>query len=207
MVSVDLDPDMAGVQSVLTVAPGDSFQVDVVISGVTNLAGFEFDLDFDSTVFEAVSVVSGGFLPTTLLPPIVIEDNISAPDVNFAEAALSFLVSPLLPGASGAGVLATIGFDVLPGAPQISSLLALSDVLLSQPTGTPVQGFNPTNGLRDATVTVVADSTVPVPATGLLLALGLAGLLASRRRHGAAVSRGRCRALTLHPTNKNRADL
>lgn len=164
VISVDLDPGTAGVQSDLTVAPGNSFFVDIFVSGVpvaTPLNAFEFDLDFNSSVVSAVSVVSGGFL---LAPVIVSENNVAPPDVNFAAATL------LPAGASGDGVLAQVAFNAAAGG---MSALTLNDVNLSRPFGIPITGFTLSNG----SITVVSE-----PATLLLFGAGLLALVGVRRR-------------------------
>ena len=168
VISVDLDPGTAGVQSALTVAPGDPFFVDVFISGVpaaTPLNAFEFDLDFNPSVVSAVSVGIGGFL---LAPAIVSESNVAPPDVNFAAATL------LPAGASGDGVLAQVAFNAV--ADGISAL-TLNDVNLSRPFGVPLTGFTLSNG----SVTV-ASVSVSEPATLLLFGAGLFALVGVRRR-------------------------
>ena len=58
IVSVDTDPGAAGVDASRIVAPGSTFFVDIVVSGVeaaSPLNAFEFDLFFDPSAVTAVS--------------------------------------------------------------------------------------------------------------------------------------------------------
>src|SRR5690349_16751681 len=58
-------------------ASGDTFTVDVNVSGVADLYAFQFDLTFDPTLLFAVLVTEGGFLPgggTTFFIPGTIDN-------------------------------------------------------------------------------------------------------------------------------------
>lgn len=169
--SVDLDPATAGVQSTLTVAPGDSFNVAILINDVINLHGFEFDLDF-GTVILATGVSSGGFLPVPaplFLPPQLLEADIASPDVNFGEIVIGN------GGASGNGSLASISFTA--SSVGIASLI-LNDVVLSAPFGSPIIGAS----LNNATVTVSTPTgSVSEPESIALFSVGLLGAWAGRR--------------------------
>lgn len=161
IVSVDADPNTAGIQSTINIQNGDSFDVDIVISGVdaaSPLNGFEFDLFFDPVRLAATGVVDGGFLSA---PVISIQNVIGAMSVEFAEVSLGAI------GASGSGTLATISF-VAQGAGD--SLLDLQNVLLSAPFGVQIAG-----AVNDGSVGVV-----PEPTGAMLFAVGF--LVASRRR-------------------------
>src|SRR5580693_6858462 len=43
---------------------GDTFEVEVDVTGITDLYAFQFDLTFDPTLLSAVSVTEGAFLPS-----------------------------------------------------------------------------------------------------------------------------------------------
>lgn len=169
-VSVDADPSTPGVQSSLTVVPGDAFAVDVFISDVdvsTPVNGFQFNLGFDPAVLTAVSATEGDFLldPTfTLISDI---DNVIG-DVLFSSVTL------LPGGAVGEGVLATVGFQA---AASGVSVLDLSNVLLSAPFGIPID----VGQVNDGQVSVTPEGVVPEPHTLAILALGLVGLAGSGR--------------------------
>lgn len=177
--SIDFDPLTAGIQDTLTVSPSGSFGLEVVISDVdpatTNIQGYEFDLDFDPAILSATSVIEGDFLLGEF-GTFVIEEDLVSPDVNFALIALGASTH----GASG--VLAFIGFDVI-GTGAVT--LTLNNVLLGD-SAIPANEI-PVTTLNGATVTAASNpppppnpSPVPAPSTGLLLALGLAGLWRSR---------------------------
>lgn len=166
IVSVDTDPSTAGVQTSLEVNPGDMFSVDIVISGVeasSTLNAFELDLGFDPAILMATGVVDGGFL---LAPSIVVQIDLTPPEVMFAEATL-------LPiGAVGSGVLASIGFTALTAG---VSLLGLNDVVLSAPFGVPIA----VDAVNDGSVTV---RSAQEPSTVALFVVGLLTLAGIRRR-------------------------
>lgn len=100
---------------VSSVAPGDSFTVDVAMSGITtneSLYAWEFDMSFNSTILNVTSVMQGPFLKTLgdtswdMAPPLI--DN-SEGTVVATESFISFPSK----GAVGSGVLANITFHVL----------------------------------------------------------------------------------------------
>ncbi|MGR3318153.1 MAG: cohesin domain-containing protein [Candidatus Anammoxibacter sp.] len=136
---------------------GDSLTVDIRIDGVADsgtVLGFEFDLDFDTTVFSAVSVVDGGFLTQ---PVFAVENDISGSDVNFAEATLG------VSSATGSGVLATVTFEILstgPGGVLDVTGFDLNDVIVST--------TEPTNATPtpEITPTPTAEPTPTLPPTG-----------------------------------------
>jgi hypothetical protein len=166
-VSVDADPTTAGIQSMFTVSQGNSFNVDVVVTGVEAAAllnAFEFALDFEGSALTAASVASGGFL----LPPTLPFSTIGSSSVAFAEATL------LANGALGDGVLASISFNAI--APGFS-LLDLKNVILSEPFGI----FISTGGITDAEITVV-EAPVPSPGVLALVLSGFVALTITRRR-------------------------
>ena len=164
-VVVDVDPGTAGIQSQATIMNGDSITVDVVVTGVTNLNAFEFDLDFNSTILAATGITSGNFLPA---PALNVENNTASPDVNFAE----FALVPV--GSNGDGVLASITFSSL--ALGMSDLV-LNDVILSAPFGAQILPVT----LQNGKITVTnGQQPIPEPGTMVLLATGLGGLLVGR---------------------------
>lgn len=126
LLAIDANPSRFGIQSKTKANLGTTFEIDVVVSdiGVADpLNAFEFDLDFDAAILTAVSIVSGGFLDP---PSLIVEEDITPPDVNFAEFTLGSA------GAVGSGVLATVQFSA--DALGVSSL-DLNDVILSAPFG------------------------------------------------------------------------
>jgi hypothetical protein len=149
-----------------TVSAGSSFSVDITISGVDNLNGFELDLLFDPSVLAAVFVSDGGFLGA---PVFEVQNDIGLMKVEFAEV----ILGP--GGASGAGVLATIGFDaLLPGV----SVLDLQNVLLAAPFGVPI----PVGVLGGSVAVAPLVAVIPEPTASLLYAVGFACVACRRRR-------------------------
>ena len=89
-----------------TVARGQSFSVAINVENVSDLAGFQFDVSFDPTFFEAVQVDEGSFLKdsgTTFW----LEPNIDNTDGEIIGVASALLDSG---GVDGSGTLADIMF-------------------------------------------------------------------------------------------------
>ncbi len=170
-IAVDVDPSTPGIQSsnLFPVFVNDTVTVDIVASDIVPgapLNAFEFDLDFGAAVLTATNVGDGGFL---LAPVLGIENDVVAPDVNFAEATL------LPTGAVGTGVLASVTFNAVGvGVSQ----LELNEVIFSAPFGVPIH----IDAINDGSLTVTQDGGPPIPEPGtiLLFGTGLAGLTAWR---------------------------
>jgi hypothetical protein len=186
LLAVDVDPGTPGVQGSLALAPGESFGVDILISGLdaaTSLHGFEFDLDFAPSVLSATSVVDGGFL---LAPVFAIETDLAAPDVNFAEVTLG------AGGAVGSGVLARLVFQTLG---EGTSALTLGDVILSHVVRPGVVEAIPIEGITNASVRVEAagGAVVPEPTGALLFSVGSLVVGSAIRSRAKVVRAGRRR--------------
>jgi hypothetical protein len=145
---------------------GNAFSVDILISNVDlglTIAAFEFDLDFDPLILNPLSVSLGSYLPSPLgLSPFIAEQNITAPDVNFAASVIG------IGGGTGNGVLASILFEALDIG---TSILDLNDVKLSAPFGVPIS-FNYQDGTANVT-----SSAVPEPSSIILLISGIGTLV------------------------------
>jgi hypothetical protein len=143
---------------------GDSLSVDVIVSDVTDLYAFQFDLVFDPTLLQATSSSEGLFLPsggTTFFVPGAI-DNVNGIISFIADT----LISPV-PGVTGSGDLAAISFTALASG---TSILNLSNVLFLDSALNEIGNLTATGG----SVTIDPRSTpVPEPSTLGLLALGL----------------------------------
>lgn len=185
ILSIDANSLVGGIQTSLITNVGENFTVDINITGVeifSPLNAFEFDLDFNSTVLVATNIVSGNFLPFGfgIFPPLIVESDIAAPDVNYAEAVIG---SAAL---AGSGILVSITFDVI-GA-GLSNLI-LNDIILSAPFGVAIS----LGGITDATITANNNTTsvVSAPPPFLLLAIGLGfiGLFARKQQQISPISR------------------
>jgi len=103
--------------------------LNVSASDVTDLYGYQFSLNFQPNLLQAMSITEGGFLAsggTTFFDPGVI---------NNAGGTVSFIFDTLIgpvPGVNGSGLLATINLRAVgAGLAQVS----LSDVLAVNQAG------------------------------------------------------------------------
>jgi hypothetical protein len=153
------------------------FTLPVNIADVSDLYAFQFDLAFDPSILQLLSISEGSFLPsagsTIFIPGDI--DNIGGNAISNADT----LVGDI-PGASGDGDLVDFTFQAIsPGA----SPLALSNGILLD------SGFNDIPfTTADGSVTVNG-STVPEP-TGLswIGCLAITGMLLAKRRRRAGRS-------------------
>jgi hypothetical protein len=112
---------------------GKIFTINVTITGVTDLYGFEFKLDYNTTILDAKTITQGSFLPPLKSYVLVNQINDTGGYVWFAAT----LLAPE-PAKSGNGVLATISFNATYGTiyPQtVGCDLHLYDTILGDPTG------------------------------------------------------------------------
>lgn len=151
------------------VQQGSVFDLDVLLSGVTDLYGYQFTLGFDSHVLQVVSISEGGFLASggsTVGDTGVIDNAVGTVGLVY-----NSLVGAV-PGVSGSGTLAHLRFQVLG---QGVAALSFGDVaLLDSQIGdlkVQVQGLSVT--------------AVPEPASLLLLGAGVLALLGLARRRPA----------------------
>lgn len=160
-----------------TVFLGSTFEVDVVISGLTApglpaLRSYDLDLGFESTrLAYAAPVAFGAGLGTPGLGSFSDEAEPAAGLVDFAET--SFLSSGALDALqpSDTFVLATLSFEALTLG---TTSLSLTDVLLGNQSGVALL-------LDEAPAALFLDIIpVPEPGTALLVGAGL-GLLGSAR--------------------------
>jgi hypothetical protein len=158
---------VAQVQAVVSpgsanVADGTTFDVPVDISQVSDLYAYQFDLSFDPSVLDLLSISEGPFLSnvgsTFFLPGTI--DNTAGTATFNADS----LVGPIS-GASGSGELAVFNFEALS---EGSTALTLSNVSLLDSTPSNIS-FTMTDGQ-----VVVSASNVPepsfLPVLGLMLA-------------------------------------
>jgi hypothetical protein len=171
--SIALTPSTASI----TVGANVAFNVE--ISAILDLYAYQFSVTFDPTILQAAAPTEGSFLPsggaTIFFPGFV--DNVGG-TLTFVAGTLQGLI----PGVSGAGTLALLGFNAIaPGNSAISILLdpANGDVLLDSslaPIDASVVGAR-------VTVAALSPTAVPEPGTLLLLATGAVTALRHRPRH------------------------
>lgn len=147
---------------------GSTIDLDVLISGVTDLYGFQFTLNFDPAVLQALGGSEGAFLSaggSTFFDAGTIDNTLGS--VSFAFNSLIGAV----PGVSGDGVLARFSFSA---SGLGSSAISFSDALFINASlaELPAQ-------LQGISLQVVA---VPEPSTYLLFGAGLVGVMVLRRR-------------------------
>ena len=169
--------------AILSVSPtasaipvGGQFSVDILVTDVSDLFGFQFDLAFDAGILQFVGATRGDFLP------VDVDSNGDPLDLFLAlEDGGSLLVAdsracdvesdPGCTGISGDGRLATLTFR---GVQAGLSLLPPGDALLVDPF---------LNLLEVETIGgTVEVSRVPEPSVPLLSLIGLAAARFARRR-------------------------
>jgi hypothetical protein len=145
--------------------PGDTFSVDVNVTGVTDLYAFQFDLTYNPALISALSVSEGPFLPTggtTFFVPGTI-DNVGGSVTDTADS----LIGPI-PGVTGDGVLATFQFVTL--APGTSDLSFANPIFLDSSFNDITANITFQNGSVTLGAELPEPSVfVPVGATLLLL--------------------------------------
>jgi hypothetical protein len=102
-----------------SLGPGSNFTINISITNASAVAGLEFKLDFDSTVLQAFSATSGGFVPSSVVPFI---------QVNSTGGFIIFSFSSQI-ALEGNGTIATVKFQVQ-GTRLLNTLLQLNHVRL-----------------------------------------------------------------------------
>ena len=158
-------PLTASTISVTPAAPsatvGENFTLSVEVSGASDLYGYQFDIGFDPTVLEAISVTEGPFLgmggPTIFVPGAI--DNTTGSITANAD-----ILNGAVSGVTGDGDLLDISFVALAqgtSGVQIFNVTALDSLGLGQSFTT-----------AGAEVDVLPGSA-PEPEARALAALGL----------------------------------
>jgi hypothetical protein len=111
---------------------GEDFEVNIAVDNVTNLAAFQFMLEYDSSVIEYVSVEESPFLGSS-------GREVMCPDPWTEPGVLGFSCSTLGPpvsvggvaGPDGSGVVATITFSPIGGGETPLNLIEEESKLLA----------------------------------------------------------------------------
>ena len=205
IISVDVDPLTAGIQSTLTVAPSTMFTVDILISD--DGAPLSPTV-FDTVILEVSFNDSGAILAPGPTGPVAgaLAGNSASTASVFGPAgspvpgATVLTAGPSAPqpgfasGSGAIGFLDPLTFTVVPGTPMTIFSIDLtaglgpgSSTILAAgtPPGSPelaLAGVGIAASLVRGTVNVVA---VPEPGTLLLFATGLLGMAVMMRRRRA----------------------
>ena len=158
-------PTLSIAPSSSTVGAGNSISLDVIISSVTDLYAFQFDLSFAPGTVSAVSIIEGAFLAgggTTAFIPGTI-DNVGGTIAATADT----LIGPV-PGVNGGGILAIL---TLTGLTAGTSSIDFSNVFLLD------SNLNSIDASTLSGSVAVTSTAVPEPNTLVLLIAGI-GFLA-----------------------------
>ena len=169
------------------VTSSNPFDVGIEIQNVTSLYSFVFDLVFDPTVVELVSVQEGTFLTDTTIPPTT-PPNATLFNSTPGPAGTVSIFNVLLgapAGATGSGSLALVTFrPLMNGNAGIGfQNLDFSGFLEGIPCDDdcPAPIFPITVNASPGAIVIQQTTPVPEPATIALFGLGL-GLIGVRRR-------------------------
>jgi adhesin HecA-like repeat protein len=160
---VSASPILSIVPATQTVSAGSGVTLDVNISDVTDLFGFQFDLTFLPSVLSANSIAEGPFLPsggTTFFLPGTIDNT------NGTISATADSLIGAISGVSGSGTLAEFTFTAIAAG---TSSIDLSNVTLLD------SSFNLIDAnLQSGTVLVTANTGVtPEPNSLALMFIGM----------------------------------
>ena len=155
-----------------TVSAGESFAVDIAVTGAVDLYAYEFSIGFNPAVLAATGIVEGSFLSgggaTFFISGTI--NNVAGSVVATGDTLLT-----AISGVNGGGVIARVQFNALTGG---SSALNLFDVLLLD---SQLSGITTTVGGGSVTVTSNTPTAVPEPASMILLGTGFGTILVRRR--------------------------
>lgn len=114
-----------------SVKVNDTFAISVMVSGVTDLFGYEFRISYANTYMTLLSITKGSFFPNVNMNVYKNQINNTGGYVWYAIA----LISPEA-GKNGDGTLATLTFRA--ASPVSNSLLSFSILYLSNSTAQPI---------------------------------------------------------------------
>ncbi|WP_373990569.1 cohesin domain-containing protein [Duganella sp. BuS-21] len=163
------DPVLSIVATPSSGVVGSTIDLDIVVSGVSDLYAYNFTLLFDPAYLQASAATEGAFLGADGgSTDFDVVDLSGTPGQVFYVYGVKF---GAVPGVSGGGSLAHLRFDVIGAG---TSTLSFADVVL-------VDSSNADITPQLSTQTLIT-SAVPEPQTYLMLGIGLVGLAALRRR-------------------------
>jgi hypothetical protein len=149
----------------ITVTPGQSFSLDLRITGASDLYAYQVDVGFNPSILFANSVTEGTFITGTTFIPGSIDNS---------GGTIAFIADSLdgpVPGVNGNGTLVTISFSALAsGASSVDpfNILALNSF---------GEGLSVSAAVGNVTVTAT-----PEPSTLVLSAVVLGVIMLARRR-------------------------
>jgi hypothetical protein len=161
-------------QSSVTVGSGQAFTLSVEVTGVSDLADYQFNVGFDPTILNVSSVTEGSFLPmagsTVFIPGSI--DNVFGQVSSIASG-----LQGSGPGVDGSGTLVTLGFTAIGSG---TSIVALSGVTLLDSTfaGLAAQ----TTGSQVNVTGTPEPSSAFLLSSAIILSLGVKELAARGRR-------------------------
>ena len=163
------DPVLSIVTTPAAGVVGSTVELDIQLSGVSDLYTYQFSLLFNPALLQASGVSEGAFLSSG-------GGNTYADggSTDNGTGAISYVFNTLLgpvSGVSGGGSLAHITFNVI-GAGV--STLSFADTMFLDSAGNDIATQITSQSLTTA--------AVPEPSTYLMLGVGLVGLAALRRR-------------------------
>ena len=156
------DPIISLTPSLTTVFPGDTFTLDVEITGAVGVFGWQVDISFDPAIINIVSTTEGAFLTAGAATTFFINGTLDN-GTGLVDNMANTRTGPV-GGVSGAGVLASLTFQAVGlGVTAVT----LSNVLLSDSAAQP---------LTLGSTSAASVNVVPEPGSWLLLLSGLPGV-------------------------------
>jgi hypothetical protein len=163
---VFVDPSSQEVSAI-----GGSFTVNVSISGVSDLYGYDLKLYYNSTFLNGTKVTEGSFLGESAFFDVFT----FADRYNLTEGVVWVFATlqGLVPGVNGGGVLFTVKFKSLASGTSVP--LSLAEVSLVDSNDSPIS-----YSLSEGTVTIVPEFT-SVALFVTLLAASISAILIGKR--------------------------
>jgi|SRR5271157_952090 len=157
-------------------AIGDSFTVNVSISGVSDLYAYQLQLFYNSTLMNGTQITEGRFLNESVNFGQPFFEVVNFTDNYNSTYGIAFVLCTLTgsaPGVNGGGVLITVQFKAVSRGNSVP--LYLSGIQLSDPNASPIS-----YDLSGGAVTVIPEFTSPI-AVLTLIAASLFAILVGKR--------------------------